>query len=70
LSDREEYKIPTWARDNMSLAHAGILNSSMLKTSEEGLTLSLTGSWPASVSLSDRASASEKRATFWPYPIS
>jgi hypothetical protein len=33
----EECKITAQARDNMSLAHAGILHSSMPEMSEEGL---------------------------------
>jgi len=52
----------------MSLAYVGILNSSMPKMSEEGLTLSLTGIWPAFVSLLEaclgplrRTSLAEKR---------
>jgi hypothetical protein len=34
----EECKITAWARDNMPLAHAGILHSSMPEMSEESLT--------------------------------
>jgi hypothetical protein len=36
-SGMEECKITAWARDNMPLAHAGILHSSMPEMSEEGL---------------------------------
>jgi hypothetical protein len=36
-SGMEECKIKVWARYNMSLAHAGILQFSMPEMSEEGL---------------------------------
>jgi hypothetical protein len=36
-SGNEECKITAWARDNMTLAYAGILHSSMPEMSEEGL---------------------------------
>jgi hypothetical protein len=36
-SGMEECKITAWAGDNMPLAHAGILHSSMPEMSEEGL---------------------------------
>ncbi len=38
-SGMEECKITAWARNILSLAHAGILNSSMPEMSEEGLKL-------------------------------
>jgi hypothetical protein len=36
-SGMEECKITAWARDNMSLAHAAILHSSMPEITEGGL---------------------------------
>jgi hypothetical protein len=36
-SGMEECKITAWARNILSLAHAGILHSSMPEMSEEGL---------------------------------
>jgi hypothetical protein len=36
-SGMEECKITAWAKDNMPLAYAGILHSSMPEMSEEGL---------------------------------
>jgi hypothetical protein len=36
-SGMEECKIPAWAKDNMPLAYAGILHSSMPVMSEESL---------------------------------
>jgi hypothetical protein len=36
-SGMEECKITAWVREKMSLAHAGILHSSMPEMSEEGL---------------------------------
>ncbi len=40
-SGMEECKITAWARDNMSLAYDGILHSSMLEMSEEGLKFNI-----------------------------
>ena len=36
-SGMEECKLTAWARDNMPLAYAGILHSSLPEMSEEGL---------------------------------
>jgi hypothetical protein len=38
-SGMEECKITAWARDNMPLAYAGILHSSMPEMSKEGLII-------------------------------
>jgi hypothetical protein len=43
-SGMEECKITAWAKDNMPLAYAGILHSSMLEMSEEGLMFNILGS--------------------------
>jgi hypothetical protein len=38
-SGMEECKITAWAKDNMPLAYAGILHSSMPEMSEESLNI-------------------------------